>query len=120
MAQARLINWAGGEHEFLLRIGELRALDDRCEGGAMAAWLRLRTLTPRFDDVFETVRQGLIGAGMSKLDATRLVEKIEDQRGLGPMIPLATEILFRAFHRREEVDDEAGETKQAAESPTTA
>lgn len=119
MAQPALIKWQGGEHAFLLRIGELRAIDDRVQDGAMAAWFRLRSARPRFDDVFEVLRQGLIGGGMESREASRLMEKIEDQHGLGPLIPTAAEILFRAFHRREE-GDEAGETSRPTESPTAA
>lgn len=118
MAQPTVIKWQGGEHAFLLRIGELRAIDDRVQDGALAAMTRLRLMRYRFDDVFEVVRQGLIGGGMESREASRLMEKIEDQHGIGPLAPLATEILFRAFHRRE--DDEAGEPNRPTESPTAA
>lgn len=116
MASPETIIWAGGEHPFLLRIGELRSLDDRCEGGAFAAWSRLVARSPRFDDVYETIRLGLIGGGMADKDARQLVAKVEDQSGLGEMLPTATLVLFRAFHRREEGEDDPGE-RQAAETP---
>lgn len=119
MAQPAMIKWQGGEHAFLLRIGELRAIDDRVQDGAMAAMTRLRLIKYRFDDVYEVVRQGLIGGGMDLREAGRLVERIEAQHGIGTMAPLATEILFRAFHRRED-DDEAGEPNRLTESPTPA
>jgi hypothetical protein len=108
MGHGITIKWQGGEHPFLLRIGELRTLDDRLQDGAMAAFTRLRLVKPRFSDVYEVVRQGLIGGGMSDRDASSLVAMIEEQHGLGPMIPLAQQILFQAFYRRED-DDDAGE-----------
>jgi hypothetical protein len=117
MAKPVTINWAGGEHEFLLRIGEIRALDDKCDGGAFAAWYRLRGLSPRFDDVYETVRLGLVGGGMASADAAKLVAKVEDQSGIGEMIPAATEILFRAFHRTEG-EDAVGEANAGATPPS--
>ena len=119
MAQPEVITWQGGEHAFLLRIGELRAIDDRVQDGAMAAMARLRLMRPRFDDVFEGVRQGLIGGGMEQREAGRLVTKVEEQHGIGPMIPLAATLLSLAFFRRE-VDDGAGEPNRPTESPTAA
>jgi hypothetical protein len=116
MARPLEMQWQGGEHPFLLRIGELRAIDDRVQDGAMAAFGRLRAMRPRFDDVYEVVRQGLIGGGMASRDAANLVAKIEEQHGLGPMIPLAQAILFQAFYRREE-DEDAGEMNRSTESP---
>jgi hypothetical protein len=108
MGHGITIKWQGGEHPFLLRIAELRTLDDRLTDGAMAAFARLRIMKPRFNDVYEVVRQGLIGGGMPDREASSLVEMIEEQHGLGPMVPLAQQILFQAFYRRED-DEEAGE-----------
>jgi hypothetical protein len=110
MALPNVLVWAGGEHPFLLRIGELRAIDDACDGGAYAAWERLVSRRPRFDDVYEVVRLGLIGGGMDTKDAGKLVAKVEAQSGIGEMLSLATLILFRAFHRREDDAPPQGES----------
>lgn len=109
------MKWQGGEHPFLLRIGELRTLDDRLQDGAMAAAMRLRMLRPKFNDVYEVVRQGLIGGGMSEKEASILVQTIEEQHGIGPMVPLAQAVLLQAFYRRED-DDDAGETTRPMEA----
>ena len=109
MAEPLTLVWAGGEHPFLLRIGELRAIDERCTDGAFAAWNRLLIRSPRLDDVYEVIRLGLIGGGMKAEDAKLLILKAEDQVGLGELIPLASAIMFRAFHRREERDEPVGE-----------
>jgi hypothetical protein len=117
MAHAVQMKWQGGEHAFLLRIGELRALDDRLKDGAMAAFLRLRTLKPNLNDVYEVVRQALIGGGMAEREASSLVAMIEDQHGIGAMVPLAQAVLFQAFYRREE-SDEPGETTRPETAQT--
>lgn len=108
MRDAITLNWPGGEHDFKLTIGELRALDDRCHEGVYAAWVRLRAGLPRIDDVQETVRLGLIGGGMEAKAAGVLVAKVEEAQGIGPLIPIASLIVFRAFFRREEKDEEPG------------
>jgi hypothetical protein len=105
MPHAMTMKWQGGEHPFLLRIGELRVLDDRLTDGAMAAFARLRVLRPKFNDVYEVVRQGLIGGGMPDREASALVAMLEEQHGIGPMVPLAQSILFQAFYRREETEE---------------
>lgn len=115
MAAPKYMVWAGGEHPFLLRIGELRAVDDACQDGAYAAWERLIRKRPKFDDVYEVVRLGLIGGGMDQKEAEQLMRKAESQVGIGDMISLATLILFSAFHRREE-SETPGEL-QGAETP---
>ena len=119
MPHAIEMKWQGGEHPFLLRIGELRALDDRLQDGAMAAFHRLRLIKPKFNDVYEVVRQGLIGGGMEDKAASALVAMIEEQHGIGSMIPLAQAVLFQAFYRREE-DEDAGETTRLEKAPPPA
>ncbi len=116
MPHGTQMKWQGGEHPFLLRIGELRALDDRLQEGAMAAAMRLRSLRPKFNDVYEVVRQGLIGGGMDAKDASTLVAMVEEQHGIGPMVPLAQAVLLQAFYRREEADD-TGETTRPETAP---
>jgi len=111
------MKWQGGEHPFLLRIGELRALDDRLQDGAMAAAMRLRYLRPKFNDVYEVVRQGLIGGGMAEKEASALVAMVEEQHGIGPLVTLAQAVLLQAFYRREE-DDEPGETTRPETAQT--
>jgi hypothetical protein len=57
------INWIGGEHVFALNIGELRALQDSCNAGPEQILHRITLGEWRIDDLFETLRLGLIGAG---------------------------------------------------------
>lgn len=74
----RELNWLGGEHDFALRIGELRALQDKLDAGPEEVLNRLRFGTWRIDDLIEVVRLGLIGAEMDKDEAKALVMKVFD------------------------------------------
>lgn len=63
---ARVIRWPGGEHRFILRLGELRALQKSCDAGPEQVFNRLRLGTWRVDDIIEPIRLGLIGSGEMK------------------------------------------------------
>lgn len=74
MEPARL-NWVCGEDDFLLRIGELEALDDLTEAGVLDLRYRLSQGVQRGSlayspvkvrEVIATIRLGLIGAGMDR------------------------------------------------------
>lgn len=74
MRQAKTIVWPGGEHDFMLNIGELRALEQRTNAGAFVTMTRLITSQWKIDDVVATIRLGLIGGGMLERDAKALVD----------------------------------------------
>lgn len=76
------LTWLGGEHDFALRIGELRALQDRCEAGPEEIFNRLRAGTWRVNDITETLRLGLIGGGMSRVDAGKVVSEIIEDKAI--------------------------------------
>lgn len=71
------------------------------------------------DDVRETLLQGLIGGGMSSIDAGVLVRKVFDEsvnRGQGPVFtfaPMAFEILSVALFGLEDEPIQPGEPKAA-------
>lgn len=67
-----------GTHTFRLRIGELRKLQEKCDAGPLAIANRLRDGTWLVDDIRETLRLGLIGAGVKQQDALMLVERHVD------------------------------------------
>lgn len=68
----RLI-WQGGEHDFHLRIGELRALQDATDSGPGQVLARLNSGEWRVDDLLATLRFGLIGGGLEKDEVDRVV-----------------------------------------------
>lgn len=78
-----LIQWPGGEHDFALPLGQLRALQTACDAGPEEVFNRLRTGRWRVADITETLRLGLIGAGMDSAAAQKLVAPLLD---LHPLI----------------------------------
>lgn len=102
MLQSVTLPWGGEERRFALHIGELRALQTKCDAGPEEIAARLApTVTAldnevgfadavrlglvghwRIDDVRETILQGLIGGGLAPHDATVLVLTYVDGRPL--------------------------------------
>ena len=68
-----------GEHTFRLRIGELITLQEKCDAGPYQIALRLGDGTWRVNDIRETLRLGLVGAGTKQEDARRLIEQHVDR-----------------------------------------
>ena len=69
IGQARTLVWAGGEHSFCFRIGELRALEQRRDCGIGILIKRMLSVEWYVDDILEVLRLGLIGGGLSDKDA---------------------------------------------------
>lgn len=85
--------WPGGEHDFLLGLGELRALQKNCDAGPNEVMARLSAGGWRVDDVYETLRLGLIGGGMASREAGPLVEKTVAQVRLLRLAPYALAVI---------------------------
>ncbi|MGB0855029.1 MAG: gene transfer agent family protein [Pikeienuella sp.] len=111
--QSTRISWVGGEHEFALPIGNLRALQTSCDAGPQEVYNRITLGTWRVDDLFETVRQGLIGGGMTVSDAGPLVTRLFETHPLKEFEPVASAVLLVSLVGDDEGDDEGkpeGET----------
>lgn len=91
------VKWIGGEHDFALDIGALRALQDACNAGPQEIVGRLLAGTWRVDDPLQVMRLGLIGGGMAKVEASRLVETMADTHGLLRLVPTAQLVLSSAL-----------------------
>ncbi len=115
MPIAAPIRWVGGEHDFCLTIGDLRALQDQCKAGPPLILTRLTTSQWMVDDVFTVLRLGLIGGGMEKAEARALVERMADQSGLMRLATVAQLVLGLALVGVE--DDPVGEDQGVM--PTT-
>lgn len=87
------LEWADGKYEFRLGLKELRILQEKCNAGPLAVYRRLVDGTWRVDDVFETMRLGLMGAGMEPTKALKLVEQYAVERPLIENIPRAQAII---------------------------
>lgn len=111
------LNWTGGEHDFALRLGELRALQKACDAGPEEILTRLLRGTWRVDDVVETLRLGLIGAGIARDEAARLVNLQCDQ-GLPVALRItAVSVLGNALVSPEDADDPVGKAQGAPLPP---
>jgi hypothetical protein len=80
MSHKVLINWVGGEHEFALGIGQLRAIQEACDAGPEEIFHRIFEGGWRIDDLYEVLRQGLIGSGdFTSNEANKLMARLIDQ-----------------------------------------
>lgn len=112
--------WAGGEHPFLLRIGEMIALEASCKSGVSEIFGRLVSslggtggMAGRWSsaDVTETLRLGLIGGGMERNTARDLVNGAVERQGLLGLAGTASHVLFSSL-------SPAGEPEEASEDAT--
>jgi hypothetical protein len=86
--------WPGGEHDFLLAaIGQLKALEQSRDSGPLEIYVRIVNGSYRADDITETIRLGLIGGGMDKDEARKLVISSLDRASINSLRPLAISIL---------------------------
>lgn len=110
------LNWPGGEHGFALKIGQLRALQDKCNAGPEEILNRVRTGKWRVDDLLHTIRLGLIGAGsMPDSEAGRTVSALFDLHPVIEFKLIALAILADALLGSE--DDPVGEAEGETAPP---
>ena len=127
MAEPFVANWASGEDEFLLRIGELEALDDLTDAGALDLRYRLSQGVQRGSlayapvkvrEVLACLRLGLIGAGMDRQKADRKVRQAFDDADISELNVLAFTVLSKAFSGKE--NDPVGEAEAGAATDESA
>lgn len=101
-------NWVGGEHEFALKLGQLRALQNACEAGPEEILSRIWAGGWLVDDLIEVIRLALIGGGeVDAKDAGLMVTRLLESNPLLQFKPLAQDILMDALIG--EADDQVGE-----------
>lgn len=112
------LNWPGGEHAFRLRLGELQALQEKCDAGPEMVLQRIRLGVWQVNDLFETLRFGLIGGGMDRDAARKMVIDAFERTPLMEFKTPAIEVLAAALIGVP--DDPAGEPLPAGDpTPTT-
>src|SRR5215831_589588 len=92
------LNWGDGEQKF--NVAKLRCvleLEEKCGCGVAEIINRLRDGKWKFNDIRETVRLGLIGAGMLPDRALMLVVRYVDERPWSENVLPAQAILFAAL-----------------------
>jgi hypothetical protein len=90
---APVIAWPQGEHAFWLNLGELRALEQACDAGFMLIWSRMISGQPRVDDIYQTIRLGLIGGGMLPDKAATLTAKAFEESSIMTLMRTAEPVL---------------------------
>jgi hypothetical protein len=110
------LKWVGGEHDFALDIGALRALQDCCDAGPEQIMRRVSSGDWRINDLFDTIRLGLItGEAMKGPEAARMVTTLFNQHPLVTFRATAQMILIAALVGVE--GDPLGEPKGGTTSP---
>ena len=121
--EAAKLNWPGGEDDFLLRIGELEALDDLTSDGVLDFRYRLSlgqargslSYSPvKVREVIACLRLGLIGGGMERGEAEPRTKEAFINGDMGALNLLAFTIISNSLAGKEH--DPVGED-QAAENP---
>ncbi|PWE48485.1 gene transfer agent family protein [Thioclava sp. NG1] len=117
------LNYASGEDEFLLRIGELEALDDLTSDGVLDLFYRLRmgqdrgslTYAPvKVREVIACIRLGLIGGGMDRETAHRKSRQAFEDGDVGELNLLSYTIISHSLAAKEH--DPLGEAEAGEES----
>lgn len=93
--------WAGGEHTFRLGLGEIEELEREAEMSVFLLYAAVSAKMPlaRLRHYSDTIRLGLIGGGMTPIEARLLVRRWVDERPLTESVALAEAILLAALNR---------------------
>jgi hypothetical protein len=89
-----VLAFAGEDRTFRLSIGRLRALQEKVDAGPMELLRRFEVGQWRVDDLRETIRQGLLGAGMSDADSAKLLKTDFDDLPWLQFVPIAQAIII--------------------------
>ena len=89
----RELTWGDGPHVFKLGIKQIGELQKNCNAGLGAIVSRVFSGGYYVEDIAETIRLGLIGAGTSPEDAKRLCDAYASNRPLAETFPLAFDIM---------------------------
>lgn len=110
--------WAGDERTFRLGIAELLALQDKRASGPLEIEARLRFGTWRIEDIQETIRIGLLGAGVEAKSARALVDANVREGRITANVLTAHAILLNALQG--DPEELVGKKAEAAtETPET-
>lgn len=99
-------NWSIGEDYFLLRLGEIEALDDSTEAGALDLRARLvegyerggfERARVKMREINNCIRLGLIGAGMDQAKAADRAKRAMEYVDIANRNMLCFTVLSKAF-----------------------
>lgn len=107
-----------GRHDFMLNIAELEELQEKCDAGPEEIRDRVVMGRWRIEDIRETLRLGLKGAGMDATMALVMMERYAAPGNLAPHKPLVACIISAALMGSPEEDvapsgEAKGETRRS-------
>ncbi len=117
------ITWAGGDHTFRLGLDEVEELEAATDMSIFLLHSAMASSSPfaKVRHYSETIRIGLIGGGMSPVDARLMARRYVDQRPLVESVALAAVIIRAALERvhSNEVDTSSGEAETVEPNGST-
>ena len=111
--------WGEGLTKFAMRIGELRMLEEKRKAGIVEILRRMESESWYVDDVYETLRIGLIGGGKPPTEAYRLVETYCANRPIVESFLTAYGVLGAGLRGAPGEDDTEKKPETATETETT-
>jgi hypothetical protein len=92
------LSFGDAEHVFnIAKIGQALELEEKCGVGISEILDRLRTGRWKVNDVRETIRLGLIGGGMTPINALGVVRRYVDDRPWGESVLVAQAVMIAAI-----------------------
>lgn len=92
-----ILDFAGAERGFRLRLGEFIDLEEACGTGMGVLYQRFATTSYFASDVMNVLLRGLVGGGMKAADAKPLVEKQMNSKPLMELAAVATDVILQAM-----------------------
>ncbi len=105
------LDWGDGTYAFRLGWGEFSRLQEACDAGPWVIHERVTNNQWKTEDLRETIRYGLIGAGMEPARALKLVREYVETRPLAESVIFARLILSAGIFGAPE--EKVGELKAA-------
>ena len=115
--QPVVVNWPGGEHAFRLAIGEMKVLQEKTDCGPEYLMMKLSAGRWTADELFEVIRNGLIGGGMPHVEALKLVRREFDAHPFIEFKAPCIEILASALYGPPIEDETPGEADPVMPTP---
>lgn len=116
------LEFGDGEYLFKLPLKMIAELQDKCGAGIGAIYRRVLTGDYRGEDLVETVRCGLVGGGLTGIEARKLIERYCDVWPLEVWHQHASAILVACVQGyagdASPKKAKAGETTKVSPSPT--
>lgn len=106
--------------QFRLGIGELEELQERTDAGPEELFNRIGSGRWRLADIQQTLRLGLIGAGMAAIEAKVLVDRYAGPGNLIEWKDTCRAILYAALAGAPDEDGTPPSGEATGEEPTTA